>query len=179
MEQQILQLHNQGLTVTEIANQLGIHRNKVSYYTDDKVKADTFTRVEISRAKAKKKREVEKKQLATKIENLIKEGKNYSQIQKELNLSEWGMRQFKKNINIEATTPKEVRIKLKKAKPNKKERPVKASNSNDPKKRIFKNKDLNLKEKIAVNLGDSKNTIVYTTNKKYNLKELQKKYLGK
>lgn len=175
MEQKIIQLHNQGLTVTEIANQLGIHRNKVSYYTDEKVKADTYTRVEIRRAKAKKKRESEQKELTEKVETLLKAGKNYSQIQSELSLSEWRMRQLKKEILLEVEKPIKQKVKQK----NKAEKPNKGSKLTNKREKTFKSKDLNLKEKIAVNLQDPKNTIVYTTNPKYKLADLQKKYLGK
>jgi DNA-binding CsgD family transcriptional regulator len=86
----------------------------------------------------------------------------------------------KETFVIVTTPKKEVKIKPEKVKSAKKERKADNNkNASDPKKRVFKNRDLGLKEKIAVNLMDNKNTIVYTTNPKYNLKELQLKFLKK
>ncbi len=154
MEQQILQLHNQGLNYNQIANALGCSRQTVRYHINPKDKADAKTRVELSRAAKKRTKEKEKKEIVL----LPKEPKN----------------KVKKVKVIIAIPKKEVKIKPEKVKPPKKEKPVKAPNTNDKKRRTFKNKELNLTEKIPVKL-DAKTT-VYTLPG-YDIDALRKKYL--
>lgn len=56
MREEILQLHEMGLTQTEIANKLGISRAKVVYHTDDKAKAAVFAKTALQRVKEKRER---------------------------------------------------------------------------------------------------------------------------
>jgi predicted transcriptional regulator len=145
MEQQILQLHNQGLNYNQIANTLGCSRSTVRYHIKPQDKADTKTRVELSRANKKKMKQKEKK-LRPSLKPIVKE-----------------------KPKVEVKEPKKKAVKKEKKSDNNK-------NASDPKKRVFKNRDLGLKEKIAVNLMDSKNTIVYTMPG-YDINELREKYL--
>lgn len=69
---------------------------------------------------------------------------------------------------------KHIKVKTKKVKPVKKTK--KDFKPETKQNRSFKTKDQNLSQKIAVNLGDNKNTIVYT-RPGYSIEKLRTKYL--
>lgn len=75
---------------------------------------------------------------------------------------------------IKVKKVKPIKVKEKKVKPLKKTK--KDFKPETKQTRVFKTKDQNLKEKIAVKLNDSKNTIVFTYPG-YNLEKLRAKYL--
>lgn len=150
MEQQILALHDQGYNYNQIANSLGCSRATVRYHIEPKAKENTKLRVELQRAKKKK----EKMKLK---ENFV----------------------IKPSLKLLKKEQPKIEVKEKQKKPKRAKKEKESLTALDPRKRVFKSKPLNLKEKIAVNLGDAKNTIVYTSDKKYKLKDLQLKYLGK
>lgn len=148
MEQQILQLRNQGLNYNQIANELGCSRATVRYHIEPQAKANTKTRVELQRA-VKKKAKMKVKENFVIKPNL----KPLKKVQPKIEVKEPAKKPIRKAKKIEPTP-----------------------NNTNPKKRIFKNKDLNLKEKICVRLDHK--TEVYV-EKGYNIEKLRKKYLKK